>query len=125
MPMREIVVRVIFVLVAVINFYPIVGVLGGARLERLYGLAITDPDLALLLRHRAVLFGLLGAVLMGAALRPALRQIAFVAGFVSMLSFVLLALPLAEVSAPLHRIFWADVVASALLVVAWYSNFTA
>jgi hypothetical protein len=125
MPIRELLVRAALVIAGAINFYPIVGVLGGTQFERLYGLAITDPDLALLLRHRAVLFGLLGVLLIGAAFRPALRTIAFVAGFVSMLSFIVLALPLAEIGAPLHRVFWADAIASALLVLAWYSNSTA
>ena len=46
-----------------IHLLPLSGVTGAAALERLYGVAVDSPDLALLLRHRAVLFGLLGGFL--------------------------------------------------------------
>lgn len=50
-------------LVALLHALPLAGVLGAARLSTLYGIDVADPNLALLLRHRAVLFGLLAALL--------------------------------------------------------------
>ena len=48
-----------------INLAPAIGVLSAARIERLYGLSVSgQPDLEILLRHRAALFGLLGAAMM-------------------------------------------------------------
>jgi hypothetical protein len=56
--------------VGMIHLLPLAGVLGAARLEALYGVAVDGSDLEILLRHRAVLFGLLGAFLVVAALPP-------------------------------------------------------
>ena len=46
--------------VAAIHLLPVTGVLGGDKLTALYGLRFNDPNLFILMRHRAVLFGLLG-----------------------------------------------------------------
>ena len=51
------------VVVAVIHLLPVSGVLGSERLAALYGLPFNEPNLAILMRHRAVLFGLLAQVL--------------------------------------------------------------
>ena len=79
-------VTLMLVVVAIIHLLPLSGVLGGARLSVLYGLSFDDPNLAILMRHRAVLFGLLGAFLLYAAFRPGYQLASFVAGFVSELS---------------------------------------
>lgn len=103
--------------VAIIHLLPLTGVLGGARLSALYGIPLDEPNLAILMRHRAVLFGLLGAFLLYAAFRPALQPAAFVAGFVSVLSFLYLAWSVGGYNAQVGRVFTADLVALACLVV--------
>ena len=104
-----------FVAVGLLHLYPAVGVLGAARLESLYGVPVDSADLELLLRHRAVTFGLLGALLLAAAWHPPLRGAALVAGAVSMAAFVVLAWPLHAHGPAIARVFWADVVGLALL----------
>jgi hypothetical protein len=123
--MREKLVTAIFIIVGLINFLPVVGVLGATRLQELYAIPVTSHDLALLLRHRAVLFGLLGSLLIAAAFRPSLRAPAYIAGFVSMLSFIALAMPLSSAGTAMQKIFWADAVATVLLLIAWCSKKTA
>lgn len=108
---RHLVVTVALLVAAVIHLLPVVGVLGSTRLEALYGLPVTDPNLAILMRHRAVLFGLLGAFLAIAAFRPALQGSAFVAGFVSVLSFLGLAWSTGGYNALVGRVVIADIVA--------------
>ena len=104
------------VVVAIIHLMPLSGVLGAERLAALYGLDFGEPNLALLMRHRAVLFGLLGAFLLAAAFRPEWQPLAFAAGFVSVVSF--LWLTWGSVRNPeVGRIVAADVVALACLVV--------
>ena len=85
------VVSAMLLLVAAIHILPLAGVLGAEQIARLYGISASEPNLAILMRHRAVLFGLIGALLMFAAFKPALQPVAFVAGFVSVGSFLLLA----------------------------------
>ena len=71
-----------FLLCGLANLLPVLGVLGEARLQLLYGITPEDRNLVLLLRHRAVLLGIVGVLLMVAAFRPAWRPPAMVAGLV-------------------------------------------
>jgi hypothetical protein len=112
------VVSALFVIVALVNLLPASGALGAARLEALYGMAFEDAGLVLLMRHRAILFGLVGGLLLAAAVRPALRPTAATLGLGSMLSFVALAWPPGAQGAALQRVFWVDAVASLLLALA-------
>lgn len=112
-----VVVTAALLVAAVIHLVPLVGVLGAARLEALYGLPVTDPNLAILMRHRAVLFGLLGAFLAIAAFRPALQGAAFVAGFVSVVSFLGLAWSTGGYNDLVGRVVTADIVALVSLMV--------
>lgn len=113
-------------LAGIIHLLPITGVLGGGRLTRLYGVAIDDPNLRILLQHRAVLFGLLGALLIAAALRPELRVVALMAGLVSTVSFLVIAWGVGGYNPQVGRVVTADIVAVALLLVAagshWYDS---
>jgi len=113
---------VLFALAGVVHLLPVAGVASAATLERLYGVALADPSLVILMRHRAVLFGIVGALLFGAALRPALRPIAAAAGLVSMLSFVAIAWLEGGASAELARVVRVDLVASALLVTGVFAG---
>ncbi len=110
-------VALVLVAVGVLHLLPLVGVLGGSQLERLYGVAIADPALLVLLRHRAVLFGLVGAACLYAAFRPLQRMPVIVAGLASTLSFVALA-GAEGPNAAMHRIVLFDVGAALLLGLA-------
>lgn len=110
-------VSTMLVVVAIIHLMPLSGVLSSERLGALYGLPFDEPNLAILMRHRAVLFGLLGAFLLVAAFRPSLQTLAFVAGFVSVGSFLWLARSVGGYNAEIARIVTADVVALVCLVV--------
>lgn len=114
--MRRIVTLALLI-VAVIHLLPLSGVLGGERLAALYGMAFDEPNLAILMRHRAVLFGLLGIFLLVAAFRRAFQPMGFVAGFASVLSFLWLAWSAGEYNAAIGRVVVADVVALACLIV--------
>ncbi|MFN8987812.1 MAG: phosphopantetheine adenylyltransferase [Burkholderiales bacterium] len=110
-------VSAMLVVVAIIHLVPLSGLLGTERLAVLYGIQIEEPNLAILMRHRAVLFGLLGVFLLYAAFRPTFQPAAFVAGFVSVLSFLYLAWSVGGYNAQIGRVFTADIVALVCLVV--------
>lgn len=107
-----------FALAGLIHLAPLAGVLGGEALDRLYGLRIEDAGLALLLRHRALLFGLLGVLLIGAIRIHAWRVPALVAGAISAVAFLLLAGDPAAHGEALQRVIAGDVVAVVALTVA-------
>ena len=78
--------------VGIIHLLPLSGVLGAERLAVLYGMSFNEPNLAILMRHRAVLFGMLGA-------------------------FLWLAWSVGGYNPQLARVFLADVVALACLAI--------
>jgi len=110
-------VSAMLLLVAVIHLLPLSGVLGAERLAALYGLPFDEPNLAILMRHRAVLFGLLGLFLVYAAFQPTLQALAFVAAFASVGSFLWLAGSASGVNPQLGRVVTADWVALVCLAV--------
>jgi hypothetical protein len=112
------VVPVVLVLVAVIHALPVAGVLGARELAQLYGVTIDDPNLELLLRHRAVLFGLLAALMGYSAFRPVLHRVGLLAGLASTVSFLVLAHPVSPLSPGLITVVRADWFAMILLIIA-------
>lgn len=114
---REVVIVLGLALAGAIHLLPLPGLLGAAMLERLYGVALEDPALVLLLRHRALLFGLLGVGLVVSIVRRAWRGPMIVAGLISAGAFLLLAWPL-ELGTALQRVVIADVLALLALAIA-------
>jgi hypothetical protein len=113
--------RLIAVLLGVagiIHLLPLAGVLGTERLVSLYGLPFDDPNLQIMMRHRAVLFGLLGAFLLLGAFRVEYRLLASVAGLASALSFLWLAWSTGGYNTAIGRVVAADVLAVACLAAA-------
>ena len=111
-------VAVMLLVVGVVHLLPLGGVLGSRQLTRLYGLPFDEPNLAILIRHRAVLFGLLGVFFVYAAFSPDVQALALFAGFVSVGSFLALAHGSGTYNAAVRRVVAADLLALACLVVA-------
>lgn len=109
------------VVLGLIHLLPLVGVLGPARLQALYGVVVAqDADLSLLLRHRAVLFGLLGGALVVAVWHRPWQGPALVAAALSVLSFVALAGLGGGLNPALTRVLWVDLAACLPLALgAW------
>lgn len=102
---------------AVIHLLPLPGVLGQGKLSKLYGLAAPDPGIELLLRHRAVLFGLLGALLAVAAFQASIQVLALVGGIASTASFLVLSRQVRDCNAQLSRVVVADIIALVSLLI--------
>ena len=112
-------VSAMLVVVALIHLLPLSGALGAARLRSLYGIALDEPNLLILMRHRAVLFGLLAAFLAYAAFHPRLHGLALVAGAVSVFSFLVLAGMVGGYNPALGTVVKVDIVAAVLLAVGF------
>ncbi|MFN9031005.1 MAG: phosphopantetheine adenylyltransferase [Betaproteobacteria bacterium] len=106
----------LLLIAGVIHLLPLPGVLGAPQLARLYGVTVDDPSLAILLRHRAVLFGLLGAFLVAAVFKPEWRLLAATLALVSAVAFLVIALGVGGYNGALQRVVIADVVAVACLL---------
>lgn len=102
---------------AVIHLLPLAGVLGPGQLAAMYGVDVSEPGLSILMRHRAVLFGLLGGFLALSAFRPALHSLAFAAALASVCSFLALAWWVGGYNTRLAGVVTVDVAALAVLLV--------
>jgi riboflavin transporter FmnP len=108
----------LLVIVGIIHLLPVSGVLGPERLSILYGISINETNIEILMRHRAVLFGLLGAFLIYAAFKPALQSLALIAGFISVISFIAIAWSAGDYNDSVRKVVWADIVAIVALTIA-------
>ncbi len=111
---------IVFYLIAgLINFVPISGVLGDSIIEAAYGIDVSSPELSLLLRHRAVLFGIVGGMLLVAAFRQTLRPAATLCGLISMTSFAILYTLTQPDNDQLLGVLRADLVGILILLAGW------
>jgi hypothetical protein len=113
-----VVAAVAMVLSGLIHLLPLMGVAGPTRVAGMYDVRVDGPDLAVLLVHRAVLFGLLGALLIAGAWIGDLQPYAIGAGLISDIAFLVVARVNPGINAAMQRVVRADVVSVALLVVA-------
>lgn len=111
------------IVVGVIHLIPLSGALSVGRLNVLYGISISDPDLSILMRHRAVLFGLLGTFCLYAAIKPSLHFPALIAGTISVVSFLYLASGTGGYNDELRRVFIADIFAAVFLAIGFAGYF--
>lgn len=109
----------LFIIPGLINFAPILGVLSNEHLAKLYLVNNLNPDIALLLRHRALLFGIVGAFIFYSAFQTHLRTYATIAGLVSMVSFVILVFTLNTSNPSLIKVAWIDVGAIIILIAGY------
>jgi len=105
------------VIPGVIHLLPLVGVLGNERLASLYGINFDELNLSILMRHRAVLLGLFGALFIVAAFRPSLQPTAFVTGLLTVVSFLVLAWAIGGYNEQIGRVVIADIVALVCLLI--------
>lgn len=109
-------VSIVALLVAgIIHLLPVPGVMGVGTLARLYGIEVNDPNTAILLQHRALLFGVLGVLMLSAIALPWLRVTALTVALFSAASFIVVATAVGGYNTAIGRVVVADVVASVLL----------
>ena len=108
----------LLILVGIIHLLPLSGVLGAERLSALYGLSFQEPNISILMRHRSILFGILGLFFVYAAFQPALQPLAFAAGFISVISFIGIAWSVGGYNGAIGKVVLADLVALASLLLA-------
>ncbi len=121
----ELVFRCCLAIAGIINLLPSFLAFLPNKMKSSYGIEIPDASYELLLRHRAVLFGIVGGVMIYSAITKKYYSLAVIIGLISMVSFIiLLKLVNGEVNAELQKIMKVDVFAIIILLIglALYSN---
>lgn len=119
--MKIIVSSILFIL-AVIHLLPVVGVLGSDSLTRLYGVSVSDSNTEILLRHRAVLFAIIGLFSLLSVFKSEYQPIAICIGLISVASFLFLTWSIEGLNSEISRVVKVDWVALVLLLVAGVIN---
>ncbi|MCA2208504.1 hypothetical protein [Nocardia rosealba] len=112
------IVATLLVGVGILHIVPGVVALSPRRASTAYGTVVTDRDLELLLRHRAVLLAMVGFGLVVGAVVPAARALTITAGIVSTATFLVLTAVIGpgRLNARTLRVARADVIALVALV---------
>ena len=104
------------VIVGIINFLPLLGILSAERIAAAYDVEVAGSDMEILLRHRSLLFGIVGGFVFYSLYNPAMQGAALTLAGVSMVGFLVLVFVVGGHNAALNRIMLADVVGIACLV---------
>ena len=118
----KIVISSILFILAVIHLLPVAGVLGSDSLTRLYGIYVSDSNTQILLRHRAVLFAIIGLFLLLSVFKSEYQPIAICMGLISVASFLLLTWSVDGLNSEISRVVKVDWIALMLLLVAGVIN---
>jgi hypothetical protein len=114
---------VLICIAGLINFLPVMGALSRKRIESLYGITVEDGNFEILMRHRAVLFGIVGSLIIASAFNPSLRPAGYAAGFIAMLTFVLIVGTVGKYNSNLRRVVIVDVVGLTALLGAFLIDY--
>ena len=114
--MADKIAAVILFIVGTINLLPMIVFFDATKTARLYGLPIEGESLTILMRHRAVLLGLVGLALIAAAIKPEFRVLAIALALISKLAFIFLTFTASDYTAEIRQVALIDVGAIVLLL---------
>lgn len=110
--------QALLIIVGLVHVLPSFVAFSPDAAQTAYGIDLTSGDVEVLLRHRAVLLGLLGCGLIVAAFMEALRTAMIGAAAVSMGTFLVLVATTEGLNAETLRVAWIDVAALVGLALA-------
>lgn len=116
----ELLFRIILLLSGIINILPSLLAFLPHKISTSYGINVLDPNLELLLRHRAILFGIIGGVMIYSAVVKHYYELATAAGLISMVSFIILYFLIGPgINTALRTVMIVDVVAAVILFIGF------
>lgn len=116
----ELIFRICLFVSGVVNIIPSILFIFPQKFSESYGIEIPNADFELLLRHRAVLFGIIGGLMIYAAIAKRIYSIAVLIGFLSMSSFIILFMLIDEdINRKLNSVFQIDIIALVTLSIGY------
>jgi len=117
------IISIILFIVGVINLLPVIVFFSPTQTARLYGVPIDGENLIILMRHRAVLLGLIGSALIFGAVKPEARFPAIAAALTSKLAFIFLVWTSVTFTPEIRQVALIDVAAIVLLIAVLIIHF--
>lgn len=116
----ESVFRVCLFITGIINILPSIIAFLPQKVESAYGVALPDANYELLIRHRAVLFGIIGGIMIWSALSKKSYDLSFIIGMISMTSFILIYKVVAQpVQVELLKVVKIDIIGIFILLIGY------
>ena len=116
----EIFFRLTLLIAGIINAIPALIAFLPAKITASYGIDIPDANFELLLRHRAVLFGIIGGIMIYSAILKKNYDLTTLIGMISMVSFLLLYFTIdGEINAALTTVMKIDTFAILQLLIGY------
>lgn len=114
----EIIFRICLAIAAIINIIPSLLVFFPQKISSSYGIEIPNINYELLLRHRAVLFGIIGGIMIYSAITKKYYFPSVTIGFISMVSFLILYKMMdGEVNPELNKVMKVDIAGIIILLI--------
>jgi len=113
----SITISILLLIVGVINFLPVIGVLSADKLSGAYSIELIGNDIIILMRHRALLFGLIGGFLLFSVFKPSYQIAAMVMAAISMLGFLYFVWAAGDYNSSISKIAIIDLVGIVCLVI--------
>lgn len=101
--------RLFLLITGIVHLLPFSFMILPGQLQKSYGVDMTDPNLQLLLRHRALFFGMIGGFLLYSVIKKRYYGLASFLGLVSMGSFVLLYYTIGGINTQLRDVMLIDI----------------
>jgi hypothetical protein len=90
------------------------------KISKSYGIDIPNSNYELLLRHRAILFGIIGGFMIYSAIVKKYYELSTIAGLVSMASFIILYFLIGkDINKELKKVLMIDLVATVILCIGF------
>jgi len=115
---NKIIISVLLLIVGVINFLPVVGILSAETLSSAYSIELIGNDIIILMRHRALLFGILGGFIIFSAFKPIYQSAAIIMAAISMLGFLGFLWVAGDYNASISRVAFVDLLGIVCLSLA-------
>ena len=113
----NITISILLIIVGVINFLPVIGVLSAETLSGAYSVDLIGNDIVILMRHRALLFGVVGGFILYSVFKPSYQSAAIVMAAISMLGFLYFVWAAGDYNASMSKIAIIDLVGNICLAI--------
>ncbi len=116
----DLIFRITLFIAGVINLLPSVLAFLPDKISKFYGIEMPNQNYELLLRHRAILFGIIGGLMIYSAIAKKYYEVSTVIGLVSMVSFIILFFLIGkDINSELKRVMTIDVVGTVILCIGF------
>ena len=115
----ETIFRITLFIAGAINILPSLLTFLPEKIATSYGIEIPNANFELLLRHRAVLFGIVGGLMIFSAVTKKYYSISVIVGLTSMVSFILLYFLMNGINVELEKVMKIDFVGVVILILGF------